>query len=287
MATVSGADETFKVLGGDSLDGRFGLGYGLNDLTQVPLKDLRETPNDDAEFDQRIDKEVEATEGDPVKLKNYLVDLRTRRAIAVLPGFNDFPQRNHYELEIGWSVDGKTALAIYRQRFGNVAVAWIETRTGRVTPMRDKLEKDFQGVLIQDKGKVYSRHKKDYAISFFDPIVAGSGEVIIGCASAVIPKQDGWLDYALKFRVAKWKGRTHLVLVSAGRGGVWDYDQPLENPKEKMAKAFKRLRNRLHGTERRALEREQAEWQRLVGENGRGLEIDWRARELQLRLDLL
>lgn len=287
LASTMGEDGTFQVIPGQaSLDGHFTIGYGVNDLTKTPLQDLQEVPEDDAEFERRFRTALQAAEeAEPVNLKNYLVDLRTHHAVAVLPGFRYFPRKNHYELEVGWAVDGTVALAIYRTRFCNGAVAWIDTRKGRVTAMGDKLEKDFRGLLVQDKGKAYTRRRKEYAISFLDPIVIRSGDVIVGWAVAGIPKQEDEFDYALRFHLTEDHGRPKFVLVHARRGGDDEYDQPLDNPQEEMEAAYRRLRSRLCGAERKSLEREQAEWTRLADKD-RGYATDWRARELELRLDL-
>jgi hypothetical protein len=289
LATAMSEDGSFKVIPGRaSLDGHFAIGYGINDLTKTPLPELHEAPPDDAEFDRRFlgDLRAAGDAAEPVPLKNYLVDRRTHRALTVLPGFAYFPGKNHFDLELGWSVDGKAALAIYRTRYNNGSVVWIDTRNGRVTAIGQKLEREFESVLAQDKGKSYTRRRKEYAISFFDPIVTRSGDVIVGWAEANIPKQLGGFDYALRFHVAKDNGRPDLVLVCAKIGGDDIYDQPLENPKEEMKRAYRRLLGRLQGTARRTLEREQAEWERLAGEDS-ALSTDRRARDLDLRRRLL
>lgn len=297
---VSGrAEGEFKMLPGtQSLDGAYGLAYGIGNPTRPDLADLKEALAANERFDQAIREESRRKESsDPPTIWTYLVDLQTNRSVAFLPDFHSFPGNNHPPLEIGWSLDHRQALAIDYNRWSCNAIAWIEPREGRVTEVRQELETEFRRLLARREGKTYTAHADRFAIAFSDPIIPREGELILGLARAYIPKaidmQD--FDYRLQFKVVQNNGELRFVLVGAHRGGDWEYDQPIWNdetgkfvdPKDSLEEAYHALRKSLRGNARVALVNEQATWMRLVDalpeSRMREASVERRARELALR----
>jgi hypothetical protein len=297
---VSGRGEgEFKMLPGtQSLDGAYGLAYGIGNPNRPDLADLKEAPAADELFDQSIREEARKAESsDPPAIWTYLVDMQTRRPVSFLPDFHCFPGNNHPPLEIGWFLDHRQALAIDYNRWNCNAIAWIEPREGRVTEVRQILETEFRRLLVRREGKAYTAHADRFSIAFSDPMIPREGELILGLARAYVPKAVDMkdFDYRLKFKVVRNNGELQFVLVGAHRGGDWYYDQPIWNdetgqfadPKDSLEEAYHALRKSLRGNARVALVDEQATWMRLVDALSesrlREVFIQRRARELALR----
>ena len=281
------ADGDFKILRGtESPSGDYALAYGVSDLTGKSLDQLKSADDEDAVFDANLSKRLEVEQTPtPKDLKNYLVRLRDGRVVSVVPQFQYFPRQNHFNLEIGWSQDNKQGLAIYDFRYGNMAIAWIEPESQRVTDVRPQIETAFRRVLAEREGKIYTRHAREYSITLLDPIISGRGEFILGVAHAFNPRKDVEMkefDYRLKFRVERHSSHLRFVLISAHRGADWEYDQPLEDAKTQLKAVYEELRSRLHGRARVALQRDQALWKQRAGDDDG--EISLRVRELKMRL---
>jgi hypothetical protein len=180
------AADDFKLLSGTESPGhRYALAYGVSDLKSKTLDQLRLAGADDAAFDRDFLQKLREVEAPvPHNMRNYLVNLRSGRAVAVVPGFHYFPGQNHFDLEVAWSRDSKEGLAIYDFRYGNNGVVWMEPQRRQVTDATAALEDAFRHVLAQREGKAYTRRATEYSFTLLDPIILRRDEFVLGVAHA-------------------------------------------------------------------------------------------------------
>jgi hypothetical protein len=220
LATAArSADEikSFWEIGG----AHYGLAYGTSDSQTTKLEDLKLVlPPDDEAFQNdflRKFEEFGAVHGvDPKNPKNYLVDLRTHRTIAVIPGFFYSPVRSHCQFQDAWSPNGKEDFVMIEDRY-NTSMAWLEPHKKRAQNVTIEIERAFRRALLKREG----RHCLDdvrYCLTFAEPKWRGSRKLILE-ADATVPKDADKkaFDYRLECLWVKRRGQMHLALISAKR----------------------------------------------------------------------
>ncbi|HSI13811.1 MAG TPA: hypothetical protein VK961_17330 [Chthoniobacter sp.] len=220
LATVArSADEikSFWEIG----SGHYGLAYGTSDSRTTKLEGLKLVlPPDDEAFQNdflRKFEEYGAAHGvDPKDPKNYLVDLRTHRAIAVISGFSYSPIRSHCQFEDAWSPNGKEDFVMIEDRY-NTSMAWLEPQKKRAQNVTKDIERAFRGALLKREGQ-HCLDDVRYCLTFAEPKWRGSRRLILG-ADATVPKdaEKKSFDYRLEFLWVKRRGQMHLALISAKR----------------------------------------------------------------------
>src|SRR5205823_1705121 len=124
-----------------SPDGAYALAWGPV-VEKSDRGEVTEVPYEDDAFDHANSEN---------NVGNYLLDTAARKIVTTIPDFEYFSgphwRKNRADLEIAWSRDSRTALAIYDGRWGSEAVAWIEPRSDKAVNVQKKLEKGFYKVL--------------------------------------------------------------------------------------------------------------------------------------------
>jgi hypothetical protein len=220
LATAArGADEIncFWTIG----SGHYGLAYGTGDSQATKLEDLKLVPPSDAEafrndFSRKFEEYGVAHGVDPKAPKNYLVDLRSHRAIAVIPGFSYSPVRSHCHFEHAWSPNGKEDFVMIEDRY-DTEMAWLEPHKKRVQNVTTEIERAFRRVLLRREGR-HSLDDKRYCLTFDEPKWRATRGLSLG-ASAMVPKDADKkaFDYRLEFLWVQRRGQVHLALISAKR----------------------------------------------------------------------
>jgi hypothetical protein len=219
LATAARSAEEIKSfweIGG----GHYGLAYGTSDSQATKLEDLKQVlPPDDEAFENdflRKFEEYDAHGVDPKDPKNYLVDLRTHRAIAVIPGFAYSPIRSHCQFQDAWSPDGKENFVMIEDRY-NTDMAWLEPHKKRAQNLTPEIERAFRRALVQREGR-HCLDDVDYCLTFAEPKWRGSRKLVLE-ASAMVPKNAAKkaFDYRLEFLWVKRRSHVHLTLISAKR----------------------------------------------------------------------
>ncbi len=166
-------------------------------------------------------------------------------------------RKNRADLEIGWTPDGKSALAIYDGRWGSEGVVWIEPQTRKIVDVQKQLEQAFRSVLQKREPKLAA----DVSIDFSEPVILQNGRLIVN-ASGTIPKHDDTAAYQLKFDIT---GTGENVRFRLQHARVIDqpYTTPVDNPEVELNKVYAQLRTKLAEGPRSALRDEQTNWLRL------------------------
>lgn len=261
-----------------SPDGAYVLGWGPSLEGSPELAELSEVPYQDEAFDE-ANREGGAD--------NYLIDVAAGKAVAKIPGFEFFrgPQwhKNRADLEMAWSADAQSALAIYDGRWGSEGVVWIEPRTRKIVDVQKQLEKAFYGVL--------HKHEPGFDevdILFRDAALVRPGLLVVH-ASGTVPKERDTAEYLLKFKV-EGEGEKIQFRLQSGRklpeNAAPATDQ--ENEAE-LNKIYSKVRANLSPARRDTLRDEQARWLKLreniSNEECRQRFTDHRIVELRARLE--
>jgi hypothetical protein len=197
------------------------LAHGTSDSQATKLDDLKQVlPPDDEAFQNDFFRKFEeygAAHGvDPKDPKNYLVDLRTHRAIAVIPSFFYSPVRSHCEFQDAWSPNGEEDFVMIEDRY-NTSMAWLELHKKRAQNLTMEIERAFRRILLKREGR-HSLDDERYCLTFAEPKWRGSRWLILE-AGAMVPKDADKkaFDYRLEFLWVKRRGQAHLALISAKR----------------------------------------------------------------------
>jgi hypothetical protein len=234
-----------------SPDGAYILAWGAAGEKAGDAAQFDEIPFEDATSDEAN------SEGE---VNNYLVETATRKIVATIPGFAYFAgpniHKNHADLEVAWSPDGKSALAIFDGRWGSDAVVWLEPRTRKIVDVQKQLEKGFYAVLHKNEPRF-----KTVEVLFSAAVIPKAGVLILRAAGA-IPKEDGTADYLLKFSVTGEGDKVQFRLEN-GRRLPEDTTSLAADPEAELNQVYNKVRSSLSPRERDLLRDEQTHWLKL------------------------
>ena len=234
-----------------SPDGAYALAWGPVAKKKTDAASFTEVPYADEAFDENSSDNVE----------NYLIDAEAGTVIAAIPEFEYFCgpklRKNRGGLEIGWSPDGRNALAIYNGRWGSEAVAWIAARARKTVNVQKQLEDAFRSVLRKKEPKLAGIS----SINFSEPVIPREGLLIVN-ASGTIPKEEDTEAYQLKFKItgSGEQVRFHLMKERTMKESYTTFG---DDPEAELNEVYGRLRAKLPGTRRAALLNEQRKWLKL------------------------
>ena len=287
LAVLSFIAETPAFAGGQfkrfpdtiSPDGIYALAWGpAEDPLQDPAE-MVEVPYDDEAFDEANRKRDAA---------NYLVEVATHKVVAIVPGFEYWRgpggHKNRGGIEIGWSPDARSALAVSAARWGSESVVWIEPQTGKIVEVQDQLHKSFHGVLR----KTEPEFAEVGDIAFSHVVIPQPGVLILH-ASGTIPKEQNTSEYQLKFKVTGSGEKVQFHLQSSRR--LKEYASSYnKDPEAELNKVYNRLRAKLAPARGDTLRDEQTNWLKLregiINDNCRADFTEHRIVELRTRLEL-
>jgi hypothetical protein len=234
-----------------SPDGAYILAWGPAAEKAGDTAQFSEIPFEDATSDEAN------SEGD---VNNYLVDTATGKIVATIPGFAYFAgpsiHKNHADLNVSWSPDGKSALGVFDGRWGSDAVVWIEPRTRKIVDVQKQLEKGFYALLHKNEPRF-----KTVEVFFSAAVIPKAGILILH-ASGAIPKEDGTSDYLLKFRVTGEGDKVQFRL-EKGRRLPDDRTSLAADPEAELNQVYNKVRSSLSPRERDLLRDEQTRWLKL------------------------
>jgi hypothetical protein len=233
-----------------SPDGAYVLAWGA----------AEEKAGDTAQFDE-IPFEDETSDGANAdgEVNNYLVDTATRKIVATIPGFDYFSgpniHKNHAGIDVSWSPDAKSALAIFNGRWGSDTVVWIEPRTRKIVDVQKQLEKGFYALLHKNEPRF-----KSVEVYFSGAVISKAGVLIVN-ASGAVPKEDGTSDYLLKFSVTGQGDKVQFRLENGRR--LPEDATALSDAEAELNRLYNKVRNSLSLRERDLLRDEQTRWLKL------------------------
>jgi hypothetical protein len=235
-----------------SPDGAYVLAWGAAEEKVGDTAQFAEIPYEDENFDE--------ANGD-ADINNYLVDTATGKIVATIPGFDYFAgpniHKNHASLEISWSPDGKSALAIFDGRWSSDAVVWIEPRARKIVDVQKQLEKGFYAVLRKNE----PRFKEEVGVLFSQAVIPRAGVLILH-ASGTIPKEDGTAEYLLKFNVTG-EGDKIQFRLEKGRRLPEDTTSSSGDAEAELNSVYTKVRSSLPPRERDLLRDAQTQWLKL------------------------
>jgi hypothetical protein len=266
-----------------SPDGAYVLAWGAGagpEAESIPkMAELTEVDFNDTSFDK-------ANSNDTVA--NFLVDLRSGRAVAWLSGFEYWAgpefHRNRADLEVAWRADSKAALAIFDGRWGSEAVAWIEPEARRVVDVRKQFEKAFGGVLR----KAEPKFPRECEMRFWNAVLLDGGVLVVD-AAATIPKEQDTSDYRLKFKV-DGAGEKIRFLLQGSRKLPQNDDSGSDDAEAELNKVYAKLRGTLSEEQRKLLTEQQRTWlqrrDEITNDNSKEAFTKQRINNLRTRLEL-
>ena len=235
-----------RIPGTVSPDGRYVVIWAPAGLSQEDRATLPEWASD-------LDINCEKTE-----IEDFLYDTVRGRVAADLSRFDYFEgqgwRKNRGAVHVAWTADSRKALVIFEERWDDQGIVWIDSASGRVTDLKDVLEKAYLRVLRQRE-----KENDHVAIQFSEPAIL-PGNVLVVDGNAGHMKEGPYYDYRLTFRVTLTGKHPQLELVKARKipeseehtTGT-DYDPDLNT-------YYKRLRSGLDENGRSALKKEEEEW---------------------------
>ncbi|MFZ1218293.1 MAG: lysozyme inhibitor LprI family protein [Chthoniobacterales bacterium] len=258
-----------------SPDGAYVLAWGeaeekAGDTAQFEEIPFEDETSDEANFEGEVN--------------NYLVDTATAKIVATIPGFAYFSgpriHKNHADLDVSWSPDAKSALAICDGRWSSEAVVWIEPRTHKIVDVQKQLEKGFYALLHKNEPRF-----KTVEVYFSGAVIPRAGVLILHAAGA-IPKEDGTSDYLLKFSVTGEGDKVQFRLENGRR--LPENTTPLAaDPEAELNQVYNKVRSSLSPRERDLLRDEQTRWlklrEQIKNDDSRGLFTQHRIAELRTR----
>jgi hypothetical protein len=248
---VSAAGEFKRFPETISPDGAYVLAWGPAEEKAGDTAQFDEIPYDDATSDEAN------SEGE---VNNYLVDTATHKIVATIPGFAYFSgpnlHKNRGDLNVSWSPDAKSALAIFDGRWSSEAVVWIDPRTRKIVDVQKQLEKGFYALLRKNEPRF-----KTVEVLFSAAVFPKAGVLILH-ASGAIPKEDGTSDYLLKFSVTGEGDKVQFRLENGRR--LPENTTPLAaDPEAELNRLYNKVRNSLSPRERDLLRDTQTRWLKL------------------------
>jgi hypothetical protein len=238
-----------------SPDGACALAWGPVAEQKSDVASFTEVPYEDEALDQ---------DWSDSSVNNYLIDAAAGKVIAVIPDFEFFRgphwRKNRGSLEVAWSPDSSSALAIYGGRWGSEGVAWIAARAHKIVNVQKELEDAFRSVLRKKEPELAGIS----SINFSEAVIPGEGVLVVN-ASGTIPKEQDTNAYQLKFRITGSGAKVHFHLLK---------ERTLKEPfssfgdaaEAELNKAYGQLRAKLPEARRAVLLDEQRKWLKLRDE---------------------
>ena len=196
-------------------------------------------------------------------IEDFLYDNVRRRAAVELPQFDYFKgqgwHKNRADLWVAWTADSRNVLAIFEERWDDQGIVWIDSESGRVTDLKDVMEKAYLHVLRQRE-----KESSGVAIQFSEPAIL-PGNILVVDAHAGHEKEGPYYHHRLTLRLSFTGERPHLELLKARK-------IPCDGPENPYTGAdydpdlnafYKRLRARLDENGRVALKKEEEDWIRF------------------------
>ena len=263
-----------RISGTVSPDGRYVFAWEPAGLSPEVRATLPEWASD-------LDINSEKTEID-----DFLYDTVRRRVAADLSQFDYFEgqgwRKNRGAVHVAWTADSRNVLAIFEERWDDQGIVWIDSASGRVTDLKDVLEKAYLSGLRQRK-KVTGGEM----IQFSEPAIL-PGNILVVDGNSGHMKEGPYYHLRLTLRLTFTGERPHLELLKAReipeseeRTTGMDYDPDLNA-------CYKRLRARLDENCRAALKKEEEAWIRFRDSQPADARYDLtrrRAAELRARVD--
>jgi hypothetical protein len=235
-----------------SPDGARALAWGPVAEQKSDVASFTEVPYEDEALDQ---------DWSDSSVNNYLIDAVAGKVIAVIPDFEFFRgphwRKNRGSLEIGWSPDSSSALAIFNGRWSSEGVAWIAARAGKIVNVQKELEEAFRGVLRKKEPKLAA----DVSIYFSEPVIPREGVLVVN-AGGTIPKEQDTEAYQLKFKITGSGERVHFHLLKE-RTMEESFSTFGDDPEGELNKVYGQLRAKLPEARRALLLNEQRKWLKL------------------------
>ena len=265
-----------RISGTTSPDGRYVFIWEPAGLSPEVRATLTEWASD-------LDINCEKTE-----IEDFLYDNTLKRVVADLSQFDYFAgqgwRKNRADLWVAWTADSRNVLAIFEERWDDQGIVWIDPAAGRVSDLKDVMEKACLRVLRQREEET-----SGVAIQFSEPAIL-PGNILVVDAHAGHEKEGPYYHHRLTLRLSFTGERPHLELLKARK-------IPGEEPENPSTGAdydpdlnafYKRLRARLDENGRAALKKEEEAWIRFRDSqpaNARDQLTQRRASELRARVE--
>ena len=233
--------------GSISPDGAYALAFGSAGLKPEELAKLKEWPAD--------------LELDPLKMgfDDFLVDMKQRRVVGVLPDFDDFEwhdwHKNRGGLFVAWTPDCRHGLAICVGRWEDDAIVWMDAAAGKFPSVKDPLEKAYAAWLRAHEKKV-----EIGSMLFVDPAASGPDVVVLDAYSEIPKSESTARSYRLKVRFTPGKDGAVQCQILAGHKLNEAIEPVRLDDVDVNDKLYKKLRAKLPARARAALDREQDQW---------------------------
>jgi len=230
-----------------SPDGAYALAFGTPELKPEELAALKEWP-----ADLGID-------GDKMGFDDFLVDLKQKRVLGVLPDFDYFDGRGWHKnrgyLDIAWAADSRHAIAICGQRWDDSGIVWIDPVARKFSKLKESLEKAYGAYL-----RAHEKKFKAGEMMFSDPAVLGPDVVALDAVSEIPKEEAGTYEYHLKVQLKPGQDGAPQCEILAAHKEVEQREPVRLDDVDVNDKLYKKLRAKLPAKARVALDKEQDAW---------------------------
>ena len=232
-------------------DGAYVLAWGATQEPAGNTAKLTEVPYEDEAFDEVNRKG---------NVSNYLVDAATHKIVATIPGFEYFRgpkgHKNRGDLEMAWSPNAQSGLAIFDGRWGSEAIVWIEPRSRKLVDAQKQLEKGFYDMLRKSEPTF-----KHGDVLFREAAIPKAGLLIVR-ASATIPKERDTAEYLMKFKITG-QGESVQFRLAGSRRLPEEPESEDADKEVELNKVYNQVRAKLPQKQRDTLRGEQTRWLKL------------------------
>ena len=243
-------------------NGAYVLGWGIKDDPAGSVDSKTEIVADGPE---KLD--LDSDQFEPYeRVEDYLVDTATGKIVATIPNFTYYAgsegNENHFHLEVGWSPDNQSGIAIYQARYSTDKIAWINLTEHKTSNVTEQIQKAVRRVAVRKKGKEAA--DADYEIWVSNPVFVGPRRVVMDAMiGALSSKKQDAPSYSFEI-ILDVKGNLdapQLELVSAK--SVSDESSPSVGDNEieaQLNKVYHKLAAALPSRDRESLKEEQLKW---------------------------
>ena len=158
-------------------NGAYVLGWGIKDDPAGGVHSKTEIVADGPEQLDLDSDQFEPSE----RVEDYLVDTATGKIVATIPNFTYYAgsegNENHFHLEVGWSPDNQSGIAIYQARYSTDKIAWINLTEHKTSNVTEQIQKAVRRVAVRKKGKEAA--DADYEIWVSNPVFVGPRRVVM------------------------------------------------------------------------------------------------------------
>ena len=243
-------------------NGAYVLGWGIKDDPAGSVDSKTEIVADGPE---QLDLDSDRFEPYE-RVEDYLVDTATGKIVATIPNFTYYAgsegRENHFNLEVGWSPDNRSGIAIYQARYSTDKVAWINLTEHKTSNVTEQIEKAVRRVAVRKKGKEAA--DADYQIWVSNPVFVAPRRVVMDAMiGALSSKKENAPSYSFEilFDVKGNLDAPQLELASAksvsDESGRDIGDNEIE---AQLNKAYHKLATALPPRDRESLKQEQLKW---------------------------